>query len=584
MKKVITALFGVLVAYAVPAAAQGPVEMIVYAQCYADAFNWEYVCGVYMSDPDGLNTTRLTSSGTQPVWSPDGTRVAFVDGSPSDIVVLNLSDENLSNLTNHPAQYGSPAWSPDGAQIAFASDRDGQLELYLMNADGSGVRRVTFNEGFVGLPAWFRDGTSIAFDCEVDSGNTDICAIKTDGTSLVRLTSDPGTDSGAAVSPADGRIAFSTTRFGAGPEIAILNADGAVSRLAASAFGWQPTWSPDGTHLAYVSTSITYTGRCYFGDGAHNADDFCLPVNDLYVINADGTGTSRLGIGYDLDWRPTLAPLLLAPIAAITSSCSGHTCSLDGSGSWDPDGAITNYSWSFGDGSTGSGPTMSHTYATDGAYTLTLTVYDNSGATSSQSTTVNVDLPPVATFTSSCSGLACSFDASDAFDSGGGTIVSYAWFFGDGTTASAALVGHTYAAFGTYTVVLRVTDNGGAVGELAKSITLTQPGVHVSDLDGTSTNEAGSWKATATIAVHDDSHRPLTNATVSGSWSTGGTGTCTTDGSDRCAVSKSGIPKKTTSVTFTITSVARAAVVYKPGDNHDPDGDSNGTAITITKP
>jgi PKD repeat protein len=59
---------------------------------------------------------------------------------------------------------------------------------------------------------------------------------------------------------------------------------------------------------------------------------------------------------------------------------------------------------------------MSHTYPTDGPYTVTLTVYDNSGATSSQSTTVHVDLPPVATFTSSCSGLACSFDASDASD------------------------------------------------------------------------------------------------------------------------------------------------------------------------
>jgi PKD repeat protein len=219
----------------------------------------------------------------------------------------------------------------------------------------------------------------------------------------------------------------------------------------------------------------------------------------------------------------------------------------------------------------------------DGFYNLTLTVTDNSGANGSQSTTVTVNVPPVASLTSSCSGLACSFDGSASVDPGGGTIVSHAWSLGDNTTASGAMASHTYAAFGTYTVLLRVTDNGGAVSDQATSVTLTQPGMHVGDLDGASTNEAGSWTASATIAVHGDNHELVDHATVSGSWNDGIPRSCTTNASGLCTVVKSGILKKTSSVSFTVTSVVRATFAYRPQFNHDTDGDSSGTAIAVTQ-
>ena len=107
--------------------------------------------------------------------------------------------------------------------------------------------------------------------------------------------------------------------------------------------------------------------------------------------------------------------------------------------------------------------------------------------------------------------------------------------------------------------------------------------IHTGDLDRASTIQPTRWTAIVTITVHDTSHGMVANAAVSGCWNDGGTASCTTNASGQCAVSRSGILKTKTSVSFTVTNVTRATLVYKPADNHDPDGDSNGTTVTVTR-
>jgi PKD repeat protein len=340
-------------------------------------------------------------------------------------------------------------------------------------------------------------------------------------------------------------------------------------------------WSPDGGRLAYVdTTSVTYTGRCYFGGGAHNADDFCVPVYGLSTINVDGTGRNPLGSGANPDWRWALTPVpVTPPIAVFAYSCAGFTCSFDASGAW---GTITSYTWAFGDGTSGSGATVSHTYAAGGTYAVTLTVVDNGGRVGTQTQNVKINTPPVASFTMTCTGVTCDFNGSASSDSDG-TITRYAWDFGDGTMALGPTPSHAFAVGGGYTITLTVTDDGGATGTQSKN-TVIHALLHVGDLDRTITNQGGTWTATVTITVHDSNHSPVANATVSASWSSGGTASCTTSGSGQCAVSKSGIPKKTGSVTFTVVNVTGPGLTYDAAANHDPDGDSNGTSIAVSRP
>ena len=111
--------------------------------------------------------------------------------------------------------------------------------------------------------------------------------------------------------------------------------------------------------------------------------------------------------------------------------------------------------------------------------------------------------------------------------------------------------------------------------------------MHAGDLDGSTTvANRGRWNATVTITVHDDVDAPLANATVTGSWSSGanGSASCTTDGSGQCSVTKNNVKQDSATVTFTVTDIAHAANTYNSVDNHDPDGDSDGTVIVVSKP
>ena len=110
--------------------------------------------------------------------------------------------------------------------------------------------------------------------------------------------------------------------------------------------------------------------------------------------------------------------------------------------------------------------------------------------------------------------------------------------------------------------------------------------MHIGDLDGTSTKQGNKWTANVTITVHDANHNPVANATVTGNWSNGATGTasCTTGSNGQCSVNKSGIRGGKSSVTFTVNNVTRSNYTYASASNHDPDGSSNGTRIVVRKP
>ncbi|WP_426702187.1 PKD domain-containing protein [Rhodanobacter sp. Col0626] len=169
-----------------------------------------------------------------------------------------------------------------------------------------------------------------------------------------------------------------------------------------------------------------------------------------------------------------------APVANFTAAANGLTASFTNS-STDTGGKITAYAWTFGDSSTSSVASPSHTYVKPGTYTVTLKVTDDSGATDTktQSVTVSDDTTPpvgtpVANFTSSVNGLIASFTNSSTDT--GGTISAYAWSFGDGGTSAVANPSHTYAAAGTYTVSLKVTDNTGATNTKTQQVTVSGGG------------------------------------------------------------------------------------------------------------
>ena len=174
-------------------------------------------------------------------------------------------------------------------------------------------------------------------------------------------------------------------------------------------------------------------------------------------------------------------PTNQSPVASFTASPSsaviGQTVLFNGTGSYDPDGSVVAWLWSFGDGFSASGATPSHAYAAAGTYTVTLTVQDNAGATASTTRTVTItspaNQPPTAAFTVSASpalvGQMVTFNGSGSVDPDG-SIVSWSWNFGDGTSGTGVTAAHAYASPGTYTVTLTVQDNGSATGSIGHTL------------------------------------------------------------------------------------------------------------------
>jgi Tol biopolymer transport system component len=227
---------------------------------------------IYAVTPSGSRLTNLTNSwadDTSPVWSPDGRRIAFVSLrdtplgkwglAPGSLYLMDFDPVagaagDLFRLTDGANHDGWPTWSPDGQRLAFHGERDGELDIWVINQDGSGRKQLTDSPGDDAHPSWSPDGTSIAFTSE-RGGKPDIWVMKADGSDPVNLTNTQSRDRYPMWSPDGARIAFNTNRDG-NQEIYVMNADGSnpvnVSRSPGSKEGLAD-WSPDGKRLVFYS-------------------------------------------------------------------------------------------------------------------------------------------------------------------------------------------------------------------------------------------------------------------------------------------------------------------------------------------
>ena len=228
---------------------------------------------------------------------------------------------------------------------------------------------------------------------------------------------------------------------------------------------------PDGTITSYAWE---------FGDGATGSGptvshkyasvgpyDVTLTVTD----NSGGIGTftQRVTVGNAL------------PIAAFSATPTAGTAPVQVSftdGSTDSDGTVDEWAWDFGDGATSADRNPSHTYKQAGSYQARLTVTDNDDGLSVEATrTIEVNARPSASFTASSLTGPAPFEptfTATATDPDG-SIASYAWDFGDGTTDSGESVSHRYTAPGTYDVRLTVTDDDGASSSETQTVAVTLP-------------------------------------------------------------------------------------------------------------
>ena len=229
-------------------------------------------------------------------------RIVFASNRDGDwdIYSMDANGDNLAQLTDHPGSDRFPGCSPNGRRIAFESERGVTPDLYVMDSDGSNMVRLTQDNFLEGRSSWTPDGTKIAFSSfRFAVGNSEIYVMDGDGNNLINLTNHKWQDVRPSWSPDGSKMAFTSMRdggFNTPRHIFVMNADGTERRnLTADTQltnSRNPSWSPDGRKIAFDS-------RRLFRDGQRD---------DIFVITAKGEELERLTNKEGANIQPVYSP------------------------------------------------------------------------------------------------------------------------------------------------------------------------------------------------------------------------------------------------------------------------------------
>ncbi len=194
--------------------------------------------------------SRFEGLNTGAAWSPDGRYIAFSASKGQegmDIYVMNRDGSNIRRLTNSKnwIRNLSPTWSPDGKKIAFVSTRYAHPQIFVMNSDGSNQKQLTFKGKYNQAPKWSPKGDWILFTGRDERNIFDIFKISPKTGEIVRLTQNSGNNIESDWSPNGRNIVFTSDRSGV-PKLFIMSADGKFSRQITFMPGkfQTPSWSP----------------------------------------------------------------------------------------------------------------------------------------------------------------------------------------------------------------------------------------------------------------------------------------------------------------------------------------------------
>lgn len=260
------------------------------------------------------------------------------DGRIWHIFRIEADGSGQQQLTNAPWFDWDPAVSADGARIAFSRlyshgrvTSKKKAAIFVMNADGSELTRLTSKRFLDFEPVWSPDGEWIAFKRTYRGlVNAELFVIAADGSAMRRLTNYPMVDSGPSWSPDGSRLVYQRNRRGGNFEIRVVGADGEGDAVLTSTLSDEaPAWSPDGARIAFTSY--------------REEDDL-----DVWVMNADGTGQRALTDNGNWEWTPRWSPdgsrIVFErdygfdnPEIAVVDAATGAEVRLTDNKEWDDD-------------------------------------------------------------------------------------------------------------------------------------------------------------------------------------------------------------------------------------------------------